>query len=196
MPRPRKQTELEAQIGAIISAAAREIAAAVRADVAAQLSRATGLATTGARRGRPPGSKTKQKRTFPSHCIYPGCNNPHKGPGASFFCEEHLKLPKSEREKIKAERKAGAVKPVKRGKGSNGVKTAKSKGRGRRGGIDEAGISRILKVIEDSPGLRSEEIQKKLPISPKLVRAGLAKLRETKRVKTTGEKRQMTYSAP
>jgi transcription initiation factor IIE alpha subunit len=53
----------------------------------------------------------------------------------------------------------------------------------------------VFKVIEDHPGLRSEEIYKKLPLAPELTKKVLAKLREGKRVKTTGEKRAMTYAA-
>ncbi len=53
----------------------------------------------------------------------------------------------------------------------------------------------MLKVIEGNPGLRSEEIYKKLPLRPELAKKALAKLREDKRVKTTGEKRATTYAA-
>jgi hypothetical protein len=65
---------------------------------------------------------------------------------------------------------------------------------GRRGSIDEATISRVLEVVEANPGLRSEEIYKKLPLSVEVARKALTKLRETKRVKTKGEKRSMTYA--
>src|SRR5258708_1445242 len=64
--------------------------------------------------------------------------------------------------------------------------------RGRRGGLNEATLSRVLKVIESSPGLRSEEIYRKLPLPAGKVKAALAKLRHSKRVKTKGEKRAMT----
>jgi hypothetical protein len=35
-------------------------------------------------------------------CRYPGCKNRSKGPRFRFLCEEHLKLPKKEREKALA----------------------------------------------------------------------------------------------
>jgi hypothetical protein len=66
---------------------------------------------------------------------------------------------------------------------------------GRRGSIDEATMTRVLEVIEANPGLRSEEIYKKLPLPVELARKALTKLRETERVKTKGEKRSMTYAA-
>jgi hypothetical protein len=66
---------------------------------------------------------------------------------------------------------------------------------GRRGSIDEATMTRVLQVIEANPGLRSEEIYKKLPLSVEVARKALTKLRDTKRVKTKGEKRSMTYAA-
>jgi len=42
--------------------------------------------------------------------------------------------------------------------------------------------------------LRSEEIYKKVPLKPDLAKKALTKLREDERVKTTGEKRAMTYT--
>jgi hypothetical protein len=65
---------------------------------------------------------------------------------------------------------------------------------GSRRGVDEATLARVLKVVEKNPGLRSEEIYKKLPMATDLARKALGKLRDTKRVKTTGEKRSMTYA--
>jgi hypothetical protein len=64
-----------------------------------------------------------------------------------------------------------------------------------RGRLDEVTVSRVLKVVHDSPGLRTEEIQAKLPVAPKVVKAALAKLRRESRVKTTGQKRGMTYAS-
>jgi hypothetical protein len=66
---------------------------------------------------------------------------------------------------------------------------------GRRGSIDEATMTRVLEVIEANPGLRSEEIYKKLPLPVELARRALTKLRAAERVKTKGEKRSMTYAA-
>jgi hypothetical protein len=57
----------------------------------------------------------------------------------------------------------------------------------RRGSLDEATVARVLKITEDNPGLRGEEIYKKPPLAPELTKKVLAWLRESKRVKTTGE---------
>lgn len=69
------------------------------------------------------------------------------------------------------------------------------KRRGRRGRLDQGTIDQILKFVEKHPGLRSEQIQGQLDVDRKLVKAGLAKLRETKRVRTSGHKRATTYTA-
>lgn len=127
-------------------------------------------------------------RVSPKHCIHPECTKPHKGPRFSFLCAEHVGVSKTDKHKYlaawKAEHKTGA--PEK--------EAAPSKlPRRNRSGLDEDIISRVLKVVEEKPGLRSEEIQQQLPVSPELVKKALAKLREDKRVKTTGEKRGMTY---
>jgi hypothetical protein len=64
----------------------------------------------------------------------------------------------------------------------------------RRRGVSEGVLEQLLKVTKTSPGLRSEEIYRKLPQhSPKILKAGLAKLREQKKVKTSGERRSTTY---
>jgi hypothetical protein len=73
---------------------------------------------------------------------------------------------------------------------------AKAKARtGRQRGVDETTLTRVLKIIEENPGLRSEQIYAKLPIETELARKALTKLRDTKRVRTKGEKRAMTYAA-
>jgi hypothetical protein len=193
MPRIRKDAMLEKTIAEIISGAAREIAAAVRSDMAEQVRRiAEGAKRAGAApRGR---AKGKQKRTFPATCIYPGCNRPHGGPRSGFFCDQHVKISKAEKEKIKAARKRNGV--VARGK-RNGApaRNGAKKARKRRGGISPATLSQVMKVIQDSPGLRSEQIQKKVAIAPKVVKAALAVLRRDNKVKTRGERRSTTYSA-
>ena len=67
--------------------------------------------------------------------------------------------------------------------------------RGRRGTLDEATVARVFKVIEDNPGLRTEEIYKKLPLPADQAKKALAKLRADGRVKTKGQKRATTYAA-
>lgn len=68
------------------------------------------------------------------------------------------------------------------------------RGRRRRGALNTVLLDELLTAIRKSPGLRSEQIYKKLPEhSRKLLKAGLAKLRAQKKVKTTGQKRSTTY---
>jgi len=67
---------------------------------------------------------------------------------------------------------------------------------GRRGGgVSDAVLAQLLKAIAAAPGLRSEQIYKKVAISPKVAKAGLAKLREQQKVKTSGARRATTYRA-
>ena len=134
MPRPRKQNALEVRIGTILTVAARQIAEAVRADIANQLMHVMG-------------SKGGQQLAAAS---------------ASSSSDDA---------------------PATGGK------------RGRRGALNESMLARVLEVVKGEPGLRSEQIQKQLPLAPKLVKAALAKLRAAKRVKTTGQKRATTYAA-
>jgi hypothetical protein len=89
---------------------------------------------------------------------------------------------------------AGGV-PAARRAASSGSNSGGQVRRAGRGRLDEVTVSRVLKVVHDSPGLRTEEIQAKLPVAPKLVKAALAKLRRESRVKTTGQKRGMTYAS-
>lgn len=56
-------------------------------------------------------------------------------------------------------------------------------------------LSKLLAVIKAKPGLRSEQIYGQVSMSNKLAKAGLAKLRETKRVKIKGVKRSAAYTA-
>ena len=134
MPRPRKQNALEVRIGTILTVAARQIAEAVRADIANQLIHVMG--SSGGHKAASPASSSN-----------------------------------------------GAAAPATGGK------------RGRRGSLNEPTLTRVLDIVKGTPGLRSEQIQKQLPLAPKVVKAALAKLRAAKRVKTTGEKRAMTYAA-
>ena len=141
MPRLTAQGSLESQIGSIISAAASQIAAAVRQDMAAQLQRlvaggplvvttsrpATVSRSASSRAGNPGGKGIK--RNIPKTCIYPGCNNSSKGPRWSFMCEKHLETPKAERQKLLSSWKASHG----GSSAGNGAKAKPGK-RGRRGG--------------------------------------------------------------
>jgi hypothetical protein len=78
--------------------------------------------------------------------------------------------------------------------GRNGRASANGVTTRRRRGISDAVLDQLLKVVKAKPGLRSEQIYKKLPQqSPKILKAGLAKLRAQKKVKTSGERRATTY---
>ena len=78
--------------------------------------------------------------------------------------------------------------------GRNGRTTANGVTTRRRGSVSDAVLDQLLKVAKASPGLRSEQIYKKLPQhSPKILKAGLARLRAQKKVKTRGERRSTTY---
>jgi hypothetical protein len=79
-------------------------------------------------------------------------------------------------------------------RGRGGVVVTKG-GRLARGSVNETVMSQLLGVIKRSPGLRSEQIYEKVSLSPRLAKAGLAKLREKKLVKLSGQKRAATYRA-
>src|SRR5438552_18481737 len=89
------------------------------------------------------------------------------------------------RARVPRQAAAAKVKPTK----------ARRDGRRRRGGPSEQDISKVLAFVESNPGLRSEEIQKRMGGEPKIIKAALAKLRDSKSVKTNGVKRAMIYSA-
>ena len=67
--------------------------------------------------------------------------------------------------------------------------------RGRPGRLDQGLLVRVMALIQKHPGLRSEEIQKQIVAPKGAVKKVLAKLREQKRVKTTGHKRVTKYAA-
>jgi hypothetical protein len=66
--------------------------------------------------------------------------------------------------------------------------------RRRRGPIAAALLDKIVAVIARKPGLRSEQLRDLVAAPAPLVKAGLAKLRVEKRVKTKGQKRATTYT--
>jgi hypothetical protein len=84
------------------------------------------------------------------------------------------------------------------GRPAGSVNQAKGQKGGRKGGRRGAGPSESdLQTVHDfisrNPGLRSEEIQKKIGGEPDLVRKALAKLRASGQAKTKGAKRATTY---
>jgi hypothetical protein len=196
---------LDLRIEQIALKAAREVAELVRAEIALELQRivgshssVTGTKGKGAAAARSTVQTTPSGRkspTFPPHCLSPGCTAPHRGSKFSFLCAEHMGIAKAEKKKLLADWKAsGKTGPVPKNGTAAKTSTTKSGRPGRRG-LDEATLKSVLGVIESTPGLRSEQIYKKLPLNEDLARKALAKLRETKRVRTKGEKRAMTYAA-
>ena len=72
----------------------------------------------------------------------------------------------------------------------------KGKGTGRpRSAKNQAAIDALIALIRANPGLRSEEIQMRIDMPHKLLKATLSKLRAANRVKTSGMKRATTYTA-
>jgi hypothetical protein len=81
--------------------------------------------------------------------------------------------------------------------GSNGHRATspepKPKANGKRS-IPSEPVDAILQVVRENPGLRSEDIRKKLPAAlAARVKLLLRTLRDEKRVRTDGIKRQMVY---
>jgi len=79
--------------------------------------------------------------------------------------------------------------------GATRSSSAAKKGRPlQRGSVNERVLAKLLGVIKTSPGLRSEQIYEKVNMSKKLAKAGLAKLREMRKVKIKGQKRAASYT--
>lgn len=74
------------------------------------------------------------------------------------------------------------------------AKPAASKRR-RGGGVSDAVVGQLLAAIKATPGMRSEQLYEKVSAPSSVAKAGLAKLREQKKVKTSGTRRGMTYKA-
>jgi hypothetical protein len=67
--------------------------------------------------------------------------------------------------------------------------------RGRRRTLQAGTLDRVAQYVHKHPGLRSEQIQAGMGGDHSVTKAALAKLRELKRVKTSGERRATTYTA-
>jgi hypothetical protein len=82
--------------------------------------------------------------------------------------------------------------------GARGSATRVSAGRAARRprrGVAEADLQKVLDYIGKNPGKRSEELRAALDLDADYGAKIFAKLRETKKVKTKGERRATTYSA-
>ena len=82
------------------------------------------------------------------------------------------------------------------GTAANGNGQAK-KGRPKRSrrtkGLSEAAVGKMLELVKRNPGKRSEELQGQATMPAATVKAALAKLRATGRVRTRGRVRATTY---
>lgn len=67
--------------------------------------------------------------------------------------------------------------------------------RGRRSGVSEGFLDAVVAAIRKHPGKRSEQLQQLIDGDRRQVKAALARLREQKRVRTSGAKRATTYTA-
>ncbi|MSP62976.1 MAG: hypothetical protein EXR72_22100 [Myxococcales bacterium] len=73
--------------------------------------------------------------------------------------------------------------------------TKAARRRGRKTQVDASVLETLLQFIKKTPGLRSEAIQKRVSLDPKVIKLGLSKLRDQKLVTTSGHKRATTYAA-
>lgn len=88
------------------------------------------------------------------------------------------------------------VATVLRPSGAAGTPTTTGARRGRppgSGKLSAGAIEQIVEVIRKKPALRSEQIQRELSLAAGVVKAGLAQLRKTRRVRTSGQRRSTTY---
>lgn len=160
MPRSTGTKDIEAHIGTIISSAASAITTAVRQEMAGEIQRlltsragsghniavsvpsvrvAIPKAALAAAAAKKPRGGAGQKRNVPKSCIFPGCNNPSKGPRFSFLCDKHKGAPKAERKRLLAQWKsqdgdASASSPAPKKATAKAVKAKKPAGakRGRK----------------------------------------------------------------
>jgi len=90
----------------------------------------------------------------------------------------------------------GAAAPRRRARGAapTSRRAGASAGRARRG-VSQAQVKAVLDYITKNPGKRGEQIRAALKLSAKIGGKILAKLRQTKAVRTKGQKRSTSYSA-
>ena len=89
---------------------------------------------------------------------------------------------------------ADEIRRLTSGTSTRGV-TEKRNGKRRSSKQIASGVERLLGFIRQHPGLRTEEILKQLGGDKITIKDGLARLRATGKVRTTGIKRAMTYRA-
>ena len=156
------------------------------------------------------------KRTWPT-CTKTGCTNKFFGPsGDARLCYQHYleaggKHPNQAKAAPKAAAKPAAkpaakavatpaAKPVATPAAKPAAKPAAAKGKrggGKASSPAAAGgalLAQVLELIGKSAGLRAEQISKQLGAKPDPVKAVLAQLRESGKVKVSGKARGTSYS--
>ena len=107
MARTTNPNALDRHIQDIVTRAAREIAAAVRRNIADEV---TALLGSG---GSTVDAQASRKRRIIT-CPVPGCGKPGGGPKWGWFCADHRDLPAAEKEKARAATRGKT--PVKAGR--------------------------------------------------------------------------------
>ena len=97
---------------------------------------------------------------------------------------------------MKTVRVSTVLRPSGAGSSAASAPTGARRGRppGKRNKLSSAVLDQILEVVKKKPGLRSEQIQKEIDAGPGVVKAGLARLRVERRVRTSGQRRSTTYA--
>ena len=215
-----KQTNsLDSHIHDVIARAVQEAVEAVRRNILDEVSRAIGVpvatapATRRAVAAAPraaapvaaPAAAASGKRTWPA-CTKAGCSNKFFGPsGDARLCYQHyLEAGGKHPNQAKAAPKASAAKvPAAKAPAAKApaAKAAPVAAKGKRGGKPAASApavgalhGQVVDLINKHPGLRAEQISKQLGAKPEPVKAVLAALRESGKVKVSGKARGTTYS--
>ena len=95
MPRPRREDQLQQTLDKIISAAAAEIAQAVRQNIADEVTRMVGVSGSRIVAGR----VVRKRRVI--LCPVANCSKPGGGPKWGWFCADHRDLPAAEKKKAR-----------------------------------------------------------------------------------------------
>lgn len=204
-----KQTiSLDTHIQDVIARAVREALELFRRSVLEDINRTIGAAAAPAGKGKAASPKVAKaaaapaagKRTWPT-CSKAGCNNKFFGPsGDARLCYQHyLEAGGKHPNQVKAPSRAAAKTAAR--PAAKAAKAAPAKG-GKRGAaaksspapVGGALLQQVVDLIAKQPGLRAEQISKTLGAKPDPVKAILATLRESGKVKVAGKARGTTYS--
>jgi hypothetical protein len=177
---PKTKSTLD-RIHDIVTRAASEIASAIRGEISSTPRRAALPAHKAA-----PSARGGKRRTI--MCPVPGCGKPGGGPKWGWFCADHKDLPAEEKARARAARAGAATAP--KAKAARGAKRGGREG-AKRGG---SALDQVLAFVRSNPGMRSEQIQKRIGLAAEPVKAALAKLRAGGQVKVSGKARATSYA--